>query len=164
MHAQLEPSAARWCFEMVVVVVLRTPPAELSDAAVRPDQRHASIATSSAAPLILRKFKSRPCCGRFCESCRLLLHWLYLPFGSQNGTSAFAAGDGLRQLPRAPACAPCLHRRHPLRGGWHLRRSRRSRGGNRRVATPRASLRASDGHMRPNRGGSQRGYVWIAEC
>ena len=33
----------------MVVVVLRTPPAELSDAAVRPDQRHTSIATSSTA-------------------------------------------------------------------------------------------------------------------
>ena len=47
--ARLAQLAARPCCRLVVVVVLRTPPAELSDAAVRPDQRHAKIATSSAA-------------------------------------------------------------------------------------------------------------------
>ena len=44
-----EPESKPLIFFLVVVVVLRTPHAELSDAAVRPDQRHASIATSSAA-------------------------------------------------------------------------------------------------------------------
>ena len=103
--ARLAQLAARPCCRLVVVVVLRTPPAELSDAAVRPDQRYASISPRARRRSARRGWhgaQKRPCSGFSGLWCRAVepeiffRDWLHRICGSISARISYLFFEAVR--------------------------------------------------------------------